>query len=156
MNENVVATGSISLAEGGDLTLPANARLAANTASGQVSLTINDSVNPVLAGIYPTINIYGVITAATALFTGGPGSDVISVYQIPVGVPLTVNGGGGNDDTLYLQGTNGNDTFDVSANQIVLPGVETVTYSAIQQLTINGLAGVDTFQCHGSFRAVRH
>lgn len=63
---------------------------------------------------------------------GGPGND-------------SINGGGGND-TLEFNGTLGNDTIDVTANQVVksVPApVETDAYTAIETIVVFGQSGND-------------
>ena len=134
---------SVTLTTTGSVTLQAGSRVSANAASGQVGIYSTGSTSSI-------INVSGIITASKAQIVTGAGDDAIYLYKLPVALPLSVDGGGGVSNSLYLPGTAGNDIFNVTSTAVTLLGVETVTYSNIQSLTLDAMAGNDVFNVTSS------
>jgi hypothetical protein len=108
-------------------------------------------------------------TGSTVSVLGGTGNDTFSVQQTAAGVPLTIDGGAGSDsyvvpfgnlaapltiadsgpgtdsDTLTVQAAPGTNTITKTATQVTWgnPVQETVNYSGIENLTVDGSAGTN-------------
>ena len=159
----LVGGGPIGLAGASVSLVAAGAVLVSNevVAPGTVALTA--PAVDVLGGATVQSSNKSVTLSATGAVKLEPGSFVtasaadgivingntIDLYQLQPNMPLIANGVGTNS-SLYVPGTAGNDTFDVTATTVTLRGVETVTYSHIDTLTVDALAGNDTFNVTGA------
>ncbi len=93
-----------------------------------------------------TVNLDGALDAKTASITAGTsngaGDDTININQLPVLVPLSVDGGGGTGNALNITGTSGNDTFTITSSEVCIQVggnaiKSTITYSDIQLMAVN-------------------
>jgi len=172
VDDNVGAGANITLASsGGDVNVPdvttsggvlvqsTGGAVTLDAAAGNVSVgalgTLSAATTVALEGTSPagsTVNLSGTLVALSVSVTTGTGNDVININRLPIGVPLTVDGGGGAANALDITGTTGNDTFTITGTQVVVQSgatTATIGYSDIQFLTANGVAanqgGNDTF-----------
>jgi len=81
--------------------------------------------------------------SAAATLNGGAGNDSFTA-NAPLAAALTVNGGGDIGDLLTVNGTGGNDYLVITGNTVNGAGA-TITYTATNNLVVNGVAGDDTF-----------
>ncbi len=102
--------------------------LTANGGAGNDSFTVNSLSSP-----------------ATLKGNGGNNSFTVNA---PLSAALTVNGGNTIGDVLTINGTMGNDYFNVTGS--VVSGVDAPITYAGTNLVINGVAGNDTFQIDGT------
>ena len=157
----VQSTGSsITLEGAGNITLYAGADLSAATT---VALIADNSAGN-------TVNLDGTLSAKTASITAGTsngtGNDTININQLPVLVPLSVDGGGGTGNALNITGTSGNDAFTITSSEVCIQVggstvKSTITYSDIQLMAVNypnpvvtgSQGGNDTFTVNGTSAA---
>ena len=81
--------------------------------------------------------------SSAATLNGNAGDDTFTV-NAPLAAVLTVNGGGDADDLLIVNGTIGNDYFTITNNSVNGVG-SAILYNTVSYLTVNGVAGNDTF-----------
>ena len=74
---------------------------------------------------------------------GAADSNGNTVYSYRVNAPVNINGGTGNDK-LFIFGTVLNDVITINGTQVTGAGIN-VTFTNIEQLTVEGLGGDDTF-----------
>ena len=103
----------------------------ATNAGGNLQVTINGVVNN--TGI-PVSSI----TQINVI--GGNGNDTIELSGLAINSTITAGGG---TNILIIDGTLGADTFNINSSTSI--GVNGATITASSPLTINGLAGNDTF-----------
>jgi len=88
--------------------------------------------------------IYASVTASTSnVNAGAADSNGNKIYSYRVNAQVNIDGGSGNDK-LYIFGTVLNDVFVIDGTHIIGAGVD-VSFVNIEQLTIEGLGGDDTF-----------
>jgi hypothetical protein len=93
-----------------------------------------------------TFTVNGTPTGTTTL-EGLDGGDTYNVTQSGLGGPLAVNDSGpsGADQLTSTTGLAGGETIDITNAKVARSGEQTVTYSGIENLTVNGTLGADTF-----------
>jgi Ca2+-binding RTX toxin-like protein len=121
------------------------------------------------------LTVYNATPAAGDWFEldGLTGTDTFNINYVQAGIPVNVDGGSGDDtikiaprgddldvigDTVTVSGGNDIDTlvindsadatartYTVTNNSVARSGVPTISYSAIQALTVNGSAGASTY-----------
>ncbi len=155
VNENVLASGAVALGAGSSLTLPAGVTVQSTSAA--LTFSSDGAANP------SVIDISGAIHGTNAsIQVTNHGSNVsVQLNQLPI-IPVTVNGNAtagtpGTNNSLFVPGTAGNDTFNISGSanptvggMITLVGVETVTYLNLQALAIDSRAGNDVFNVNAT------
>ncbi|MGO9478591.1 MAG: hypothetical protein ACLQAH_13200 [Limisphaerales bacterium] len=90
--------------------------------------------------------IYASVSTSTSTSNvdpGGADSNGNTVYSYRVNAPVFIDGGTGNDK-LFIFGTVLNDVITINGTQVTGAGID-VTFTDIEQLTIEGLGGNDTF-----------
>lgn len=92
-----------------------------------------------------TFYVYASVSAAATNVGAGTAADSNgnTVYSYRVNSPVNIDGGTGNDK-LFIFGTVLNDTFTITGTSVTGAGLE-VNYTNIEQVTIAGLGGDDTF-----------
>jgi hypothetical protein len=111
-----------------------------NGSNIEVSIDIGNDV----AGTGPTDAFFSTWTASSVnsiLIDAGDGSDTINVFA--TGKPVTVNGGAGTN-VLTVAGGTGADSVAATLASVTVNGIAT-SFNSIQNLTIAGGAGGDTF-----------
>ena len=137
VSNNVLAPGAVALSAA-SIDVEDGATVKSTNSSVTLSATGNVTLEP---GSFVTVN-----PATSGIVING---NTIDLYQLQPNMPLLANGVGTNS-SLYIPGTAGNDTFNITATAVTLEGVETVSYSNIDTLTVNSLAGNDTFNVTGT------
>ncbi len=152
-NDDFTLTATTLTAFGASLTYSGFEQLTINGLGGNDAFTVNGTSTP-------------------TLLSGGDGDDTFTVNATAAAGPLTLNGNAGNDTftvniepaagqvlagTVTVNGSedtdaltvNGNptaaDTIAVTNTTVSRTGSATITYVMLEQLTVNGLGGNDTF-----------
>jgi hypothetical protein len=161
---SITATGNVTATAAKDLSITATGSVAST--GGAVALSFGQDN----AGRNATIS--GPVSATgTATLSGGTGDDTATI-NVTSATLLTVDLGQGSDDYIvnfgslgtgpvaiadtgttgtdqaFLNGTSGNDTFEVntSAANTVAVGTQTVTYTVtLEQMILDGGTGADTY-----------
>jgi hypothetical protein len=87
--------------------------------------------------------------------TGASGEDNRLTVDYSLGglfsVPITFTNAAGDSgtDTLVVKGTTGADAFTFAAGQVSVQNGSTISYTGVEQVNVNGLAGNDTFTVNG-------
>jgi hypothetical protein len=152
----------------GDVTVATDAGL---TVSSLVGATGTVTLSGGSAGKGSAISILGPVVGNTATVLGGPGADTITVtatlttplmvdgrggdddYQVNLGnlgAPVQVNDTGGGSNTVTVNSTPAAATLVVTPAAVTWDGSETVTYSGVQQVTVNGGDAGNTFYVQGT------
>lgn len=78
---------------------------------------------------------------------GGEGGDAYTVNAGNLLGPVTVNDSGAStdSDSLTMNGTAGNDTISKTLTQVTVGNTTTVNYAGVEQFTLDGKAGGDTY-----------
>jgi hypothetical protein len=158
----VTATGgAVTLTTSGDITvLDGVSTASSGPGAGAVTVSGNG-----------TINILAPLTGASATVLGGSSADVITV-ETTGPTPLTVNGQGGGDiyeldfgnlaspinlvatgggtNSATVNSTAASAALVVTPTQVTWNGSETITYSGIQQLVVDGGNAGNTFTIQGT------
>jgi hypothetical protein len=88
--------------------------------------------------------IYASVSENTSnVNAGAADSNGNTIYSYRVNAPVNIDGGSGNDK-LYIFGTVLNDVITINGSQVTGAGID-VTFTNIEQLTVEGLGGNDTF-----------
>ncbi len=89
--------------------------------------------------------IYASVSAASSanVDAGAADSNGNKIYSYRVNAPVNINGGSGNDK-VYIFGTVLDDVITINGTQVTGAGID-VTFTNVEQLTVEGLGGNDTF-----------
>ena len=126
------------------------------TGAATISYASVDSVTLNGGSGNDTYNIQGTLSGTPVSVVGGPGNDAFNVSPSSqnlgtVGANLSINGGGGNDSlALDDQANTANSTYTLTPTTVTRAGMATITFSEIENLTLNGGSGNDTDDVTGT------
>jgi hypothetical protein len=129
----------------------ANQGTATNPGNDVASVSAASNPNTVSVTINGATSSFNVPTGGqiiTKLFGGNDSFTLNEGTGIPIGPPLSVDGGIGTN-TVTVNGTAGTDGFTITGTTVGLSGAGVLTYSNTQILNVNGLGGNDTFSMSG-------
>jgi RTX calcium-binding nonapeptide repeat (4 copies) len=135
---------STSLAAGGE-SIGITSSQVTRSGSQTISYTGIENLNVTGTTGGDTFTVTTTPTGSTML--DGQGSDdTYNITQSALGGPLTINdtGGTGGDQLTSSSSTVG-EVIGITSSQITRSSSQTITYSGIENLTVNGTAGSDTF-----------
>ena len=135
---------STSLAAGGENIGITNSQI---TRSGSQTIGYTGIENLTVTGTAgsDTFSVTTTPTGATML-DGKGNDDTYLVTQNALGGPLTINDTGGTSgDQLTSSSSGSGETIGITNSQITRSGSQTIGYSGIENLTVTGTAGSDTF-----------
>ena len=156
-------TSSIELNAGGDLTVLPGATLQAGasmtlSAGGTITLQSGSRVatpNGVLGLTSDVLNVLGAVVANTGYASVVEAANFLQVPQVSA---MNVSASGQTPSlnaSLSVFGTDGDDTYNLSATQLTVAGRGTFQYRNFPYLFVSSGAGHDTFNVTGTSASVR-